>query len=62
MLLEEEPRPKRKGLEKLLLDPLGIDDLRAYIGELSAEIERTEAEIARKQAHRSAADAFFKLP
>lgn len=61
-MMEEEPRPKRKGLEQPQLDPLGIDDLRAYIGELRTEISRVEAEIARKQAHRSAADAFFKLP
>lgn len=60
--MEEEPsgprRPPR--LERLTLDPLGVEELRAYVGELQVEIARTEAEIARKQSHRSAADVFFQ--
>jgi uncharacterized small protein (DUF1192 family) len=36
--------------------------LRAYIEELRAEIARVEADIASKQSHRSAADAFFRKP
>lgn len=60
-MLEEEPRPKRKGLERPVLDPLGVDELRAYVAELHAEIERVEHEITRKQAHRSAADSFFRM-
>ena len=57
---EDAPRPRRVRLERLVLDPLGVDELRAYIGELREEIARVEAEIDRKQHHRSAADAFFK--
>ena len=57
---DEGPVRKRARLEKPLLDTLGIEELREYIGELKAEIERVEAEIERKQGHRSAADAFFR--
>jgi len=63
-VVEEEDLPlrKRRRLEKLVLDTLGIDELRDYIGELKEEIARVEGDIARKQSHRSAADAFFKRP
>lgn len=58
---EAQPR-KRSRLEKLVLDTLGIEELNDYIGELRAEIARVEADIDRKQGHRSAADAFFRRP
>ena len=56
------PLRKRTRLEKLVLDTLGITELRDYIDELKAEIARVEADIDRKQGHRSAADAFFRKP
>ena len=59
---EEGPVRKRTRLEKLVLDTLGIDELREYIDELRGEIARVEADIERKQGHRSAADAFFRRP
>jgi uncharacterized small protein (DUF1192 family) len=59
---EDEPMPKRRRLEALPLDRMGIDELRGYIDELKAEIARVEADIGRKSSHRSAADAFFKRP
>jgi uncharacterized small protein (DUF1192 family) len=58
----EAPPLKRARLEQLVLDTLGIEELREYIGELREEIARVEADIDRKQGHRSAADAFFKRP
>jgi uncharacterized small protein (DUF1192 family) len=63
-MMEEEDGPvrKRTRLEKLVLDTLGIEELRDYIAELRAEIDRVEADIGRKQGHRSAADAFFRRP
>jgi uncharacterized small protein (DUF1192 family) len=63
-MIEEDDAPARKRvrLEKLLLDPLGIEELRDYISELREEIARVEADIDRKQGHRSVADAFFKRP
>ena len=57
----EPPRPKRR-LTPLVLDTLGVDELREYIGELRAEIERVEADISKKQGHRSQAEVFFKTP
>jgi uncharacterized small protein (DUF1192 family) len=63
-MMEEEDGPVRKRirLEKLVLDTLGIEELRDYIAELREEISRVEADIGRKQGHRSAADAFFRRP
>lgn len=58
---EELPRRRRR-LERLPLDLLGIDELNDYIGELRDEIARVEADIGRKQSHRAAADAFFRKP
>jgi uncharacterized small protein (DUF1192 family) len=64
MARDEDDAPPRKParLERLLLDSLGIEELRDYIAELREEIARVEAEIERKSSHRSAADAFFRRP
>ncbi|MGA3003380.1 MAG: DUF1192 domain-containing protein [Acetobacteraceae bacterium] len=64
MAAEEEDLPvrKRTRLEKLVLDPLGIEELRDYISELHDEIARVEADIVRKNSHKTAADAFFRKP
>jgi uncharacterized small protein (DUF1192 family) len=59
---EEGPVRKRTRLERIVLDTMGIEELRDYIVELKAEIERVEADIERKQGHRSAADSFFRRP
>ncbi len=61
MIEDEEVRPARKQrLEPLLLDPLSVVDLEAYIVELRTEITRAEAAIAQKGSARSHADNFFK--
>ena len=59
---DEQPIRKRTRLEKPVLDTLGIEEMREYISELKEEIARVEADIERKQGHRSAADAFFRKP
>jgi uncharacterized small protein (DUF1192 family) len=60
---DEAAQPRRPArLTRLVLDSLGIEELNAYIAELREEIARAEAEIVRKQTHRSAADAFFRSP
>jgi uncharacterized small protein (DUF1192 family) len=59
---DEEPARKPARLSPLALDRLGVTELRAYIEELRGEIARVEADITRKQGHRSAADAFFRQP
>jgi len=57
---DDLPTPKPTRMHKPVLDLLGVDELRDYIAELQAEIARVEADIVKKQAHRSAADAFFR--
>ena len=53
-----EPRKAASALRNL--DPMSIDELGAYITELEAEIVRVRADIARKQAVKAGAEAFFK--
>jgi uncharacterized small protein (DUF1192 family) len=57
---DELPVRKRRRLEPLVLDALSVEELHQYIQELRDEISRVEADISRKNSHRSAADAFFK--
>ena len=58
---DEDASPRRPArLSKLVLDSLGVEELRDYIQELRDEIARVEIDIERKQSHRSAADAFFR--
>jgi len=59
---DDAPVRKRRWLEPLPLDTLGVTELRDYIAALEAEISRVEGDIQRKQDHRSAADAFFRKP
>ncbi len=60
-MIEDEDMPrKRARLERPVLDSWGVAELNLYIDELRAEIARAEAEIGRKQGHRSAADAVFR--
>ena len=42
---EDAARPKRR-LSAMVLDPLGVEELRAYIDELREEIARTIADPA----------------
>lgn len=53
-----EPRKRKPELKNL--DPLSIDELREYIAELRREIERVEANIAAKSAHKNAVESLFK--
>lgn len=61
----DENLPRRKAdtlseLERENLEPLSVDELRARIEVLSAEIARTEARIAFSTSHKASADALFK--
>lgn len=42
------------------LEPLSVDLMQDYIAWLKSEIARTEAEIARREGSKSAAEALFK--
>ncbi|MGE0717615.1 MAG: DUF1192 domain-containing protein [Alphaproteobacteria bacterium] len=56
----EDQAPRKPVTGPKLLDPMSIEELHAYIGELEAEIARVRAAIAAKQGQRSAAEAFFR--
>ena len=62
MAREEEDRPAPKPRHQIgePLDAISVDELRQRILLLEGEIGRLGAEIDRKQASRSAADAVFK--
>lgn len=59
---DEAPKPPPTRLQPLRLESMGQAELASYREELRAEIVRVEAEMARKQSHHSAADAFFRRP
>jgi uncharacterized small protein (DUF1192 family) len=57
---EDLPRPAKNLLSPPVLEPLGVEELIAYIAALESEITRVRQAIAAKQAHAAAAAAFFK--
>jgi uncharacterized small protein (DUF1192 family) len=59
---DEDDRPKKKIVHEIGQDLalLSVKELQERIGILKEEITRLEADIARKQASRGAADQFFK--
>jgi uncharacterized small protein (DUF1192 family) len=63
----EEPAEPRRGrgqavadLQREDLDLYAVEELQERIALLEGEIERTRAQLGRKQAGRAAADALFK--
>lgn len=54
-MFEDEPVPEKK----LDLERLSVEDLKERIETLKAEILACEAELDKKQSHKSAADALF---
>jgi len=54
-MFEEEPIPEKK----LDLELFSVEELCERIEELKAEIAACEAELKKKQSHKSAADALF---
>ena len=61
-IADEDERPKKKLAHEIGQDLtlLSAAELAARIGLLKEEIARLEADMARKQAVKSAADSFFK--
>ncbi len=61
MVTEDDlPRPTASILACPSLDRLGVEELRAYIAALQAEVVRAETEVARKKAVLDAAHGFFR--
>ena len=60
--MEEDdlPRPRKRWIDPIPLDPVSVADLNDYIDALKTEIHRADAAIRQKQSHRSAAEGFFK--
>jgi len=56
----EDLEPRKKAPAPRELDNLSIEELKDYIAQLEAEIERVKAKIAAKQAHLSGAASLFK--
>jgi len=56
----EELEPRKKAPAPRELDSLSLEELRAYIAQMEAEIERVKAKIAAKQAHLNGAAGLFK--
>ncbi len=61
MLVEDDAPRRAPAMAALPLERLGVAELRAYIEGLRAEVARAEAEIARKDGHRSAAESVFQV-
>jgi uncharacterized small protein (DUF1192 family) len=61
-IMDEEERPKKKLVHEIGQDLtlLSVEELRERIALLKEEIARLEANVASKQASRSAAATFFK--
>lgn len=59
---EERPRPRtaNRFVQPTSLDGWSVEELRAYLLALQAEMGRAEAAIARQEKLRNAADAFFR--
>ena len=60
MDLDDAPRKPANMVIGENLDAISVAELEQRIQALDSEITRLRAEIARKQAGRSAADAFFR--
>lgn len=60
MIFDDENDPKTKRAKPRALDKMSVPELREYVVQLKEEIARVEADIAKKDTHRSAADALFK--
>jgi uncharacterized small protein (DUF1192 family) len=60
--MEPDERPKPKHIHVLgeNLEAISVAELQLRISALKDEIARLEADIVKKEASRSAADAFFK--
>lgn len=59
-MFDDDLDPKKKTPKLKNLEPMSVDELTAYVGDLKAEITRAEAEISKKKAYADKASSFFK--
>lgn len=59
MIFDDDTDPKTGKQKPRALDKLSIPELHAYIAQMKEEIARVEADIAKKEKHKAAADALF---
>lgn len=59
---DARPTPPKAASIGENLETLSVAELEARIAAFTAEIERVNAELARKRAHENAAEALFKKP
>lgn len=59
---EARPTPPESASIGDNLETLSVSELEHRIAALTSEIRRVEAELTRKRAHESAAEALFKKP
>lgn len=57
---EEDLEPRARTPQKLLLDPMSIEELEDYIAELQAEIGRVEKHLKVKKEYLDGLDGLFK--
>ena len=63
--MEPDDLPRKPKIDMVIgenLDAISVAELEQRIKLLDSEIERIRTEIAKKQASRNAADAFFSKP
>ncbi len=61
-MFDDDLEPRTKANKPKPLDTMSVDELKAYVAALQAEILRVEAAITAKQTHMAAMDALFKTP
>lgn len=59
MIFDDETDPKTKKAKPRVLDTLSVSELQGYVAQLKEEIVRVEAEILKKEKHKSAVDSLF---
>ena len=60
MFSDDDLDPKTKRLKLRPLDNVSVPELKDYVVQLKEEIARAEADIAKKEKSKAAADAIFK--
>lgn len=60
MIFDDDTDPKTKKQKPRSLDNMSVPELKDYLLQLKEEIIRVEADIQKKDKHKTAADALFK--